>query len=82
MTCFGNRIKFDQQIEEITQNNRTMGIEEFLLDRAEKKGIERGKENGRIEFVKSLLRETSFDTDKIASLVGVSAEFVERIKNE
>lgn len=37
MTCYGNRIKFDQQIEEITQNNRTMGIEEFLLNRAEKK---------------------------------------------
>ena len=75
-------IKFDKEIEEITQNKKTMGIEEFLLDRAEKKGIEKGIEQSVIKVVKSLLRETDFDDDKIASLIGISPESVRKIKME
>ena len=71
-------LKFDKEIDEITQNKKTMGIEEFLLDRAEKKGIEKG----RIEVVKSLLKNTDFDDDRIASLIGISLESVKKIKKE
>ena len=71
-------IKFDREIEVITQNKKTMGIEEFLLDRAEKKGIEKSK----MDFIKSLLTGTEFSNTKIASLVGVSVEMVEKIKTE
>jgi len=71
-------LKFDKEIDEITQNKKTMGIEEFLLDRAEKKGIEKG----RIEVVKSLLKNTDFDDDRIASLIGISLESVKEIKKE
>ncbi|MCF0057582.1 hypothetical protein [Dyadobacter sp. CY356] len=55
-----------------------MGIEEFLLDRAEKKGIQKNK----ITVVKSLLKETEFSNAKIASLVDVSEEMVQKIKME
>jgi hypothetical protein len=69
-----------------------MGIEEYLLDRAEKRGIEigraEGKAEGRLEtsyeketlFVQGLLQGTDFDPEKIASLASVSVEFVEKIR--
>jgi predicted transposase YdaD len=38
--------KFEQEISILTERNITMGIEEFLLDRAEKQGIEKGIELG------------------------------------
>lgn len=53
-----------------------MGIEEFLLDRAKKEG----EDNKAAELVTNLLRETSFTIEAIARLVGVSPEFVKRIK--
>jgi hypothetical protein len=53
-----------------------MGIEEFLLERAEKKGLREGK----VAFVKSLLQNTDFNDEKIAMLVGVTVEFVANVK--
>ena len=38
--------KFEQEISNLTNRSRNMGIEEFLLDRAEKQGIEKGLEKG------------------------------------
>jgi hypothetical protein len=49
-----------------------------LLDRAEKKGIQKNK----VTVVKSLLTETEFCIAKIASLVDVSEEMVKKIKKE
>jgi hypothetical protein len=63
-----------------------MGIEEFLLDRAEKKGIEKGMTQKELEknldFTRNLLSSTSFSTSKIAKLVGVSEDFVLGVKSE
>jgi len=54
-----------------------MGTEEYLLQKAEKKGIEKGIQTGREEgiqvgeerknlaFVKSLLSDTDFDDEKL-----------------
>lgn len=70
--------KFEKEISILTKGNTTMGIEEFLLDQAEKKG-ETKKD---IAFTKSLLTSTDFDIAKIAQLVGVNEEFVLRIKKE
>lgn len=65
-----------------------MGIREFVLDRAKneglqkgiEKGIEQGVANKNLEFTTSLIRETSFDDEKIAHLVGVSPEFVKNVR--
>ncbi len=45
-------------------------------------GVEKGNLLTKISFIKSLLNEKDFTTDRIASLVGVSTEFVEKIKND
>ena len=72
----------------LTNSNSTMGIEEMLLERAEKRGRiegrEEGKEDGREEsktvFVNSLLQNTDFDEAKIAMLASVDVNFVTSIK--
>ena len=86
--------KFEKDIAILTEGSKTMGIEEFLLDRAEKKGIEKGIEEGiekgmtqkelekNIAFTRNLLTSTDFSSLKIAQLVGVSEDFVLKIKNE
>jgi len=55
-----------------------MGIEEFLLDQAEKKGINEKE----VAFTKSLLTSTDFNVEKIAQLVGVTEGFVLKIKKD
>lgn len=86
--------RFDKEIELLTGKNTTMGIEQFLLSRATEAGIEQGIEKGvekgiekgielqKLAFVKNLLNDTNFDTEKIAQLAGVSAAVVENIKKE
>jgi predicted transposase YdaD len=71
-----------------------MGIEELLLDLAEKKGIAKGREEGiekgktekqledQLTFTRNLLTSTDFDTVKIAQLVGVTEKFVLKVKKE
>ena len=55
-----------------------MGIEEYLLDRARKKGVS----DKEIAFTKSLLTSTDFNVEKIAQLVGVTEDFVLKIKKD
>ncbi|GAB4000714.1 hypothetical protein GCM10028807_54580 [Spirosoma daeguense] len=82
--------KFEKEIDSLTQHNKTMGIEEFLLDRAKKEGIKEGLEKvleQGIELEKRilitrLLLKTSFSSEQIADLAGVSVVFVEQIRNE
>ncbi|MGG7665368.1 hypothetical protein [Dyadobacter sp. BHUBP1] len=68
--------KFDHIISHLTNRSTTMGIEEFLLDRAKKEG----ENNKATELITNLLRETSFTVEVIARLAGVSPEFVTEIK--
>ena len=63
-----------------------MGIEEFLLDRAEKKGIEKGVEKGREEGREEGIRETAAKMEKsgldialIASITGLPVEEIEKL---
>ena len=55
-----------------------MELEEFLLDRAKKEGTK----ESTVTFIKTLLLETSFSTEKIADLVGVSEDFVTEVKSK
>jgi hypothetical protein len=59
-----------------------MGLEEFLLDRAEKKGAMEEKLKNNTDFTQSLLLNTNFSIEKIADLVGVSEDFVNEVKSK
>jgi len=74
--------KFEQEIAILTERSNTMGIEEFLLDRAKKEGKREGVNDKEIAFTKNLLTSTDFDMAKIAQLVGVSEDFVLKVKRE
>jgi hypothetical protein len=78
--------KFEQKISILTEGSTTMGIEEFLLDQAKKEGVEKGmtqKEHEKnLAFTRNLLSSTDFSISKIAQLVGVSEDFVLKVKNE
>ena len=92
------KAKFEKEIINLTGRSSTMGIEEFLLDSAKKEGrkegieegIEKGIEKGmtrkelekNLAFTRSLLSSTDFNTLKIAQLVGVSEDFVLKVKSE
>jgi predicted transposase/invertase (TIGR01784 family) len=65
-------IRYLQGVEKGTVQGIEQGIE---------RGIEQGKLASNIEFVKKLLEDSDFSIKKIASMVGVSIEFVEKIKN-
>jgi DNA-dependent RNA polymerase auxiliary subunit epsilon len=41
-----------------------------------------GVEKGKIDVIESLLKQTNFSIEKIASIADVSIEFVEKIKND
>jgi predicted transposase YdaD len=81
---------FTKEITILTERKITMGIEEFLLDRAEKKGIEKGIEKGREEGIEKgrveSLRETALkmkksglDLNLIANITGLSVEEIEKL---
>jgi hypothetical protein len=80
--------KFDTEIDIIKNRQTTMGIEEFILDRERrvgmKKGVELGEKNATykkdLAFTQSLLTQTDFSEEKIANLVSVSIEFVQKVK--
>lgn len=57
-----------------------MGIEELLLERARSQGREEEKVKNENLFVENLLRDTDFDNEKIASLVGVSVTLMKKIR--
>jgi hypothetical protein len=77
--------KFENEIAILTERNITMGIEEFLLDNAIKKGREEGMTQKEFEknvaFTRNLLLSTDFGLSKIAGLVGVTEDFVLLVKN-
>lgn len=68
--------KFENAIDQITQNKTTMGIEEFLKERFRTEG----ETKKMVTVTRNLLRETSMSIEKIAEVVGASTEFVLHIK--
>jgi hypothetical protein len=44
--------------------------------------FQRGAKKKESSFVSSLIRETEFDDQKIASLAGVSLDFIEKVRSE
>lgn len=81
---------FDKEVERITQKATTMGIEQFLLERAKKEGIALGKEEGielgiekgKKELIRNLVLKTTFNNEQIAEIAGVSVALIEEIRND
>ena len=71
-------VKFDNEINTITLKNKTMGLEEFLLDRAEKQGAL----STTISIIKKLLTKPNYSIEEIASLVEKPVDFINKIKAE
>jgi hypothetical protein len=72
--------KFDKAIQVLTNNGKTMGIREMVLDRAKKEGIQQGFEKGKTEVVKNLLLTGEFTIVQIANFAGVTEAFVRKVK--
>lgn len=75
--------KFERELETLTEKSNTMGIEEFLLDSAEKKGIEKGREEGREMTIRETalkMKKSGLDIALIANITGLSAEEIEKLK--
>ncbi|MCU0340054.1 MAG: Rpn family recombination-promoting nuclease/putative transposase [Spirosomaceae bacterium] len=80
-------VNFEQKIEILTnKTKKTMGIEEFVLNRAERIGEKRGEKRGentqKLKFVKSLITQTDFDDAKIAALTAVDVATVQRLRKQ
>jgi len=74
--------KFVQELTILTERSATMGIEELLLDQAEKKGIEKGMEKGKLEEAKSIAREMKKEgipIAQIAKFTKISIEIIEKL---
>ena len=66
-------IRYLQGVEKGTAKGIEQGIGQ---------GIEQGRLVSNIEFVKRLLKDSDFSVRKIASMVGVPIEFVEKVKSD
>ena len=80
--------KFEQEIAILTERSITMGIEEFLLDRAEKqgikkgieKGIEKGREEEQVKVVTNLIVQLGLPDEQIAGIAEVPVSFVKAVR--
>ncbi len=64
-------------LEQVAQVRAAEAKEEGILE-----GIEKGRAEEQEKSVRIFLAHTEFSPDRIASLVGVSVAFVEKIKEE
>lgn len=77
---------FDIELKELTERSETMGIDELMLDRAKKQGIQKGIQKGKKEGKKEGLKEAAlkmkrsgFENKLIADIVGLSVEEIEKL---
>jgi len=74
--------KFDKEIGVITQNSASMGIQEFILDRATRQGIQEGKEQLMEELVRNNLLKKQLSPEQIAEILGAPMTLVLAIKKD
>ncbi|MGV8094281.1 MAG: hypothetical protein AB2L24_20675 [Mangrovibacterium sp.] len=67
---------FEQEKQKLAGGSNTMGIEELLLDRAKKQGMEKKSR----KIVLNLLTHTDFSDEQIAKLTEVSKEYVQKLR--
>jgi predicted transposase/invertase (TIGR01784 family) len=71
---------FETEIKAITNNITTMGIEELILHRAEQKGIEKGKAEGKAEVVRNLITKLGLNDAQAADVAEVPVAFVQQVR--
>lgn len=75
--------KFAKEITILTERNTTMGIEEFLLERAKREGREEGREEGIEEGIRKTalkMKKNGLDLNLIANITALSVEEIEKLK--
>ncbi|MBB1645584.1 hypothetical protein [Sphingobacterium sp. UME9] len=82
----GNLSKFEKEIEIKIGRSDTMGTQEYLLDKAEKKGIQKGIQKGKIEGKREEATAIALEFKKmglpiadIAKGTGLSIEEIEKL---
>ncbi|QRY58310.1 RpnC/YadD family protein [Sphingobacterium siyangense] len=82
----GNLSKFEKEIETKIGRSDTMGTQEYLLDKAEKKGIQKGIQKGKIEGKREEAIAIALEFKKmglpiadIAKGTGLSIEEIEKL---
>jgi predicted transposase/invertase (TIGR01784 family) len=70
--------KFEQAVEVLTERSNTMGIEELLLDRATKQGLEKGKKEKAVAIARELKKE-GLTVEFIAKTTKLSVEEIEKL---
>ena len=72
--------KFEKELEILTERSSTMGIEEFLLDRATKQGEKKGLEQKSHAVVENLIKELGLSNEQAAGIAEVSVEYVAKVR--
>ncbi|MGJ1403360.1 hypothetical protein ACR79N_08315 [Sphingobacterium siyangense] len=78
----GNLSKFEKEIETKIGRSDTMGTQEYLLDKAEKKGIQKGIEKGKREEAIAIaleFKKMGLPIADIAKGTGLSIEEIEKL---
>lgn len=70
--------KFEKEIATLTERSSTMGIEEFLIDSAEKKGIKKGIEKTLKETAVKM-KNVGLEIALIANITGLSVEEIKKL---
>lgn len=75
-------VNFDRAVDTFTNRQQTMGLEEFLLQRATIEGRQEGEQRKGYTVVVNMIRQTAFSDSQIADLADVSVEFVQSVRRE
>jgi flagellar biosynthesis/type III secretory pathway protein FliH len=93
-----NRAKFEKGIDQLTNNKLTMGLEQFLLERANKEGIEQGVKQGVMQgvmqgmkqgreaekksLVVNMINKTLLSDQQIAEVAETTVDFVAQLRQQ
>ncbi len=70
--------KFEQEVEILTERGTTMGIEELLLDRATKQGLEKGKKEEAVAIAREMKKD-GVAIEQIAKFTKLSIADIEKL---
>lgn len=75
-------VKFEEEVEQLIGTEEPMGVIEILMERREKKGIERGMERGiyqRNLEIALEMKKDKFPIDRIAKITGLQISEIEAL---
>lgn len=80
------RLIYKQELDYLTKNKNTMGLEEQILEIIKQRGIEKGKAQGKGEIKDQLaiklVKNLGFTDKQAANLIGVSISYVAKLRKE